>query len=819
MNVKKTVGPPEYLLPRVWSDLSPVYGKWDESEHRCLETVDMLDQWPEGPAPNLDDTQEEALRRMLTKKLSIIQGPPGTGKTHVSVQALKVLLANHRPTDPPIVIACQTNHALDQLLRHVANIDPHQEPPFIRLGSRTQDKLVRKRTMYEIKDQLGMLLPGKTRRRAMKTMDAIEKQMLDLLSPYLVETPEQGILSHLVLCDAGFLSQAQAESLEDDWATADNVDPMLTSPMARWLRGNLLPVEISVRPRGLGLSSSDQYDAEELHEHEAEELKIGDVHLNGNFKRLGQLYTVNVVPITKKEPGDEDYVRLLTKPEFQDLNKVPMRLRGNLYAWMAQQFKARVIGRLRALAKLYNDAVNERRIGKMEEEFPILKAQKIIGCTLTGFNKHRASLATLGSNIVLIEEAAEVLEGPVTATFLPSVEHTILVGDHQQLKPHCHLKLLEYSPYHFNTSLFERLVDNGVEYTQLRVQRRMKPEISRLLYTIYGGHIKDHESVRDLGNRPDVPGAKGVNSCFIHHTNPEERDELCSYFNPEEAKMIVRYCAKFVQKGLRPEQVTVLTFYNGQRKAIIKAFSEFRETRPFDWRIKVVTVDSYQGEENDVIFLSLVRNNKNKQLGFVSNINRICVALSRARCGLYILGNAKMMRAATAPGGVWNQTVNMMENRAGNQRNPPAICPIRVAYGGLASHYNRWAAGELEKKRRATTRATAAALANTTVEENAMSDEDVGDIAGLNPNDNSEITPKQSPIRPCPGKVYRETPDGPLIHYWDHEKFPGRDLPNPAKRYPALEDPDNPKPEPRFPEAWLVRNAEDLLRKARTRFP
>ena len=63
--------------------------------------------------------------------------------------------------------------------------------------------------------------------------------------------------------------------------------------------------------------------------------------------------------------------------------------------------------------------------------------------------------------------------------------------------------------------------------------------------------------------------------------------------------------------------------------------------------VRVTTVDNYQGEENDIIILSLVRNNHQDQIGFLKASNRVCVALSRAKQGLYIFGNAECLRNAT----------------------------------------------------------------------------------------------------------------------------------------------------------------------------
>jgi hypothetical protein len=83
--------------------------------------------------------------------------------------------------------------------------------------------------------------------------------------------------------------------------------------------------------------------------------------------------------------------------------------------------------------------------------------------------------------------------------------------------------------------------------------------------------------------------------------------------------------------------MTVLTPYSGQKFEIKRAFAASFKGRP----PRIVTIDDYQGEENDIIILSLVRSNKQKKLGFIKIENRIIVALSRARHGMYIIGNSQ----------------------------------------------------------------------------------------------------------------------------------------------------------------------------------
>jgi helicase required for RNAi-mediated heterochromatin assembly 1 len=85
----------------------------------------------------------------MTKELAVVQGPPGTGKTFTSVTAIEVILANRQHGDPPVIVAAQTNHAVDMLLCHTmrrgANI--------LRLGGRTEDEDIVPRTIFNLRQK------------------------------------------------------------------------------------------------------------------------------------------------------------------------------------------------------------------------------------------------------------------------------------------------------------------------------------------------------------------------------------------------------------------------------------------------------------------------------------------------------------------------------------------------------------------------------------------------------------------------------------------------------------------------------------------
>jgi helicase required for RNAi-mediated heterochromatin assembly 1 len=178
VDVQANVSAPAYVKDNPSMDMTSVF---NNNKHETYENVDTLAGWPAQPQSDFDQSQTEALHSILTKKLAIIQGPPGTGKTFVSVQALKVMIANMKKGDPPIIVTCQTNHALDQLLRHIAKF----EEDFVRMGSRSKDReVIKKRTLYEVRNsESNNALPGSVGPGAKKKMRDLEKEIAEIISP------------------------------------------------------------------------------------------------------------------------------------------------------------------------------------------------------------------------------------------------------------------------------------------------------------------------------------------------------------------------------------------------------------------------------------------------------------------------------------------------------------------------------------------------------------------------------------------------------------------------------------------------------------
>ena len=296
------------------------------------------------------------------------------------------------------------------------------------------------------------------------------------------------------------------------------------------------------------------------------------------------------------------------------------------------------------------------------EDVQLLEKADIIGMTTSGAAKNSKLLKMLVKKckIVLIEEAGQVLESHVVTSLPPKCKQLILIGDHQQLRP-------SISTYHLgknfglDISLFERFIKIGYPFTQLLEQHRMRPEIAKLMSNVFYKGLKNHPSVTRY---PQKIHGMGKNMFFLAHNYLEEGDSenhseddsvsTKSKVNTYEALMLLHLARYLLANGYQKTKTTILTTYLGQ-------FFELRKLQNERFQdldgLCIQVVDNFQGEENDIILLSLVRSNREGSIGFLSVQSRICVALSRARMGLYIVGNMYELASASK---VWRSIQSLL---------------------------------------------------------------------------------------------------------------------------------------------------------------
>uniref|UniRef100_A0A914PRP9 NFX1-type zinc finger-containing protein 1 n=1 Tax=Panagrolaimus davidi TaxID=227884 RepID=A0A914PRP9_9BILA len=332
--------------------------------------------------------------------------------------------------------------------------------------------------------------------------------------------------------------------------------------------------------------------------------------------------------ITSAEPMTEEEC-----DETEDIWALPLQIRWKLYQFWIKKCHEEVKERIKKLEEEYSEKMKLLVDFRSLADVDVLKSAKVVGMTTTGAAKLQSTLRALRPKIVIVEEAAEVLEAHSLTSLTPACQHLILIGDHKQLRPSAAVYELARK-YHMEVSLFERLINNGYPYKMLKNQHRMCPDISRVLMPHFYQDLKDDPSVFEKES------VKGVtkNLLFINHSYPELTEkEFKSHKNLFEAEYAIQLARYFLQQNYKAEQITILCTYLDQ---LLELRKKANEKFGKEHGLVIQSVDNYQGEENDIVILSLVRsNNPENKIGFLKIPNRVCVALSRAKLGLYVICN------------------------------------------------------------------------------------------------------------------------------------------------------------------------------------
>ena len=314
---------------------------------------------------------------------------------------------------------------------------------------------------------------------------------------------------------------------------------------------------------------------------------------------------------------------------------------------------------------------------------------------MTSASRRLAAIQACEPFAIVVEEACEVLEPTLDSTLVfKSLQKLELIGDHRQLPAFVQKYWFnfEMNMSWLKTSLFERLVTvNKISHTILDEQRRMCPSVADITRNAYRDMvlIRDHQVTRDqkIGDKfkqsiteaktlkqfevqrsfwhsigYEVPGTsknftlmnlifvktviklfsiiKESNIFFwdIRDSHESKSSEYgASVCNPIEAKPVVALTKWFLLCGCPPSSITIITPYNGQIKFLIKELN-LNECP----QVQVVSIDRFQGDENDIIILSMVRTTRENK--FLLLANRFIVAMSRARLGLFIVGSKKALK-------------------------------------------------------------------------------------------------------------------------------------------------------------------------------
>ena len=301
---------------------------------------------------------------------------------------------------------------------------------------------------------------------------------------------------------------------------------------------------------------------------------------------------------------------------------------------------------------------------------------RVIACTLVG-SAHRL-LEGMKFGTLFIDEAAQALEA---ACWIPMkrASRVILAGDHCQLPPT--VKSIAALRAGLGKTLMERIAENKPEVvTLLKIQYRMNDEIMRFSSDwFYGGKVESAPQIKyrsvldydhpitwiDTSNEEnqitiegeDAPEDSASTSSSVSATNQNSDLNFKEQFvgesfgriNKAEAELtlltLAEYFTKIGKQRVLSESIDVgiISPYRAQVQYLKKLIKKYEFFKPYRRLISVNTVDGFQGQERDVILISLVRSNDEGQIGFLKDLRRMNVAMTRARMKLIILGNKDTM--------------------------------------------------------------------------------------------------------------------------------------------------------------------------------
>ncbi|KAL9039496.1 MAG: hypothetical protein Q9180_002492, partial [Flavoplaca navasiana] len=596
----------------------------------------------------LDEAQQSAVLHALTNSLALIQGPPGTGKSYTGVSIIKTLLHNREPGDiGPIICVCYTNHALDQLLEHLIKDGIKQ---VVRIGSRSKSELLKDINLRDLAQEIRLTRDeGLEKYQLYQQLNSAIDEMEDLLKALNAVGSEESLKAYLMKSWPRHFEQLfGAGEVEDGFTLVRHNNKDL---IGSWLRG--------AEPSDRNLPESA------LHE------------------------------VSLDRMSTSERQRLLSR-------------------WIEDHAKQLAL-ELDSALESYTETRNELDKYYQEQQRRALSEAYIVGVTTCGLAKNLEVLRHLRSKVMVCEEAGEVMEAHTLTALLPSVEHAILIGDHQQLRP----QVKNYDLCHDNPrgkhlaldiSLFERLVEPArgtklppMPFSRLKTQRRMHPSIAELIRRTLYVDLEDHATVSDY---PAVLGMRD-RLFWLNHDNREDgadptQAQSDSKSNNFEVSMVSALASHLVRQGTyAAEDIAILTPYVRQlqnlRRSLSGMFEVVMNDRDIDAleeqeplkgarpaplpssirkttlanALRIATVDNFQGEEAKIIILSFVRCNAEGKCGFLRTSNRINVALSRARHGMYVIGDAQT--ASSVP--MWAEIVRILDSQGNIGDRLMLCCP------------------------------------------------------------------------------------------------------------------------------------------------
>ena len=347
----------------------------------------------------------------------------------------------------------------------------------------------------------------------------------------------------------------------------------------------------------------------------------------------------------------ENKIQKLKAEQEQFQKPVPSKRRGLtdeeivMYANLEKKVRGHKIQTIKSMAnwiKLQQQisALIEEKL-KVEEEIinDIINNSDVVLATNSG--SYSQFLKDKIFDVIFIDEAGQATE-PSSLMPLIKGKKAILAGDHKQLPP----TILSEEAKELSFTMFERFTKLYPEATyMLKIQYRMNEVIMKFpSLQFYNNELIADETVKNitlsqlLKTKSNSPVLDDTPIVFIDTQGdfPEKQNkDSQSKYNPEEAKLIKKLVEKLLEAGISPKDIGIITPYKDQEDFLKKLIKD----------IEIQTVDGFQGREKEIIIISLVRSNKEKDIGFLEDLRRLNVAITRPKRKLIIVGDKKTIES------------------------------------------------------------------------------------------------------------------------------------------------------------------------------
>jgi superfamily I DNA and/or RNA helicase len=299
---------------------------------------------------------------------------------------------------------------------------------------------------------------------------------------------------------------------------------------------------------------------------------------------------------------------------------------------------------------LFQEAKNINKEAREIEQYivdKIIDGAQVIACTLIGSTNEY--IRNKRFDVVFIDEAGQALE-PACWVPILKAEKVVMAGDPFQLPPT--VKSMEADRGGLSKTLLEKGIERHERVSLLKTQYRMHKDIMAFSNDkFYGNQLEAHPSVSDQLLDGHSVAAEFIDTAGCGY-NEQEGEDGESRANPEEAQLIRRYVERELSGISAFNSIAVISPYRAQIDILDETFAT-------DKRVVVNTIDSFQGQERDVVLISLVRSNDSGEIGFLKDYRRLNVALTRAKKKLVVFGDS----ATLASDNFYSDFIAFMESR------------------------------------------------------------------------------------------------------------------------------------------------------------